>query len=349
MTNTHDHKLKYVLFMTLVENQVWDIITSNAIEVPSGETKVSFPRDFAERSHSWGLLAHADSSFKIALDYEQAFKRFIKAGIIVRLGLGKHEEPHPKNDTYRLEVCPQDFHIIQILDRFVFEIPQDQFEVIEAVIESKSFNFLGHPKGMSAPIEEWISTNFPNLGIKSGTMRAKLFGYSPTRHHHGWGILFKHKPSKTEPAVILRCWKLFTSLDFQVKSAAKKADDPEAKTSTTNGDSTMEELEAALAEAEENIVAVTEARDIITRQIENKKAEEREKLLAESQELDQRQNEIDTRQEEIGRIIKKDDRILVVCGNSTSLELFEIKPEGKSLMKAIDFVRGQADFLKQKG
>jgi methionyl-tRNA formyltransferase len=48
---------------------------------------------------------------------------------------------------------------------------------------------------------------------------------------------------------------------------------------------------------------------------------------------------------QIGKVIKTDDRILVVCGNDTSLELFEIQPEGKSQMKAIDFVRGQKDFI----
>ncbi len=47
---------------------------------------------------------------------------------------------------------------------------------------------------------------------------------------------------------------------------------------------------------------------------------------------------------EIGKVIKTDDRILVVCGNGASLELFEIQPEGKPVMKAMDFVRGQKDF-----
>lgn len=49
---------------------------------------------------------------------------------------------------------------------------------------------------------------------------------------------------------------------------------------------------------------------------------------------------------DIGRVIQKDNRILVVCGNNTSLELFEIQLEGKSVVKAIDFVHGQKDFLK---
>jgi methionyl-tRNA formyltransferase len=41
-----------------------------------------------------------------------------------------------------------------------------------------------------------------------------------------------------------------------------------------------------------------------------------------------------------GDIITENERLIIVCGHNTALELLEVQPEGKKRMTARDFVHG---------
>jgi hypothetical protein len=423
MANTAlDCKLRYVIFLTLVEEKLWHHFTVTAKITCIDEVRISIPRDPEARLNSWGKDIH-DAN---AEEYEAAFKRLIQAGIIIRLGLGKHEQKHETNDIYRLEICPAEFYIILIPVRKTFHVPQEQLDVINTILSGTSLDLSGLG-GVSRKIEKQINIHFPDLTMKNTTLRTKIYGYASGRDRYGWGIILKHKPSETKPSVILRGWKVFTSLDFQLKTETVKADsqddvmvqikrqcmvrnkdtakrilqaldglvppggmsrtistgvrdalvkhglfskpsmrtwipvqevisstrfvlmsdtqrrpqtiitpctngekvspdkwkkdliamiddvEPEAKPKpekppevkkataapTASAEPTMDELQSALAEAERNVVAATRARDLLFKEIEGKKAEERSALEAERKELDRQQKEILARQSKI--------------------------------------------------
>lgn len=47
-------------------------------------------------------------------------------------------------------------------------------------------------------------------------------------------------------------------------------------------------------------------------------------------------------------VMVEDHRVFMRCGNNTFLELLEVKPDGKSAMDAMAYVRGHQDFLQVK-
>ncbi len=201
-TEMTTYSLKYVLFLTPIEMDVWTTLCALARNALDIETRVAIEKD-----QDKFYLECASNKLKDCTPemYAETINRFIKARLVCEVGNvieGKR--------AFRFLVEWKEFFCIEIKNRAISYVEKEYLTIIDE-IEKDAIGVLYDQSMTRTRLDNWIKRNHPLLN--ADTVRLKVSQYYTDNPSTGWGIFFRHEPTGQR----LLCWTSFEQYEFQEK------------------------------------------------------------------------------------------------------------------------------------
>lgn len=200
--------LKYVLFLTPVEMDVWTTLCALARQALNAETRVAITRDQDQFFFECASKKLQDCTSEM---YAATIDRFIKAHLVSEVGNvieGKR--------AFKFLVEWKEFFCVEIKRRAISYVEKEYLSIINE-IEQDALGVLNNQDKTRLRLETWIAHSHPGLNVD--TVRLKISQYNTDGPSSGWGIFFRHEPTGRR----LLCWPSFEQYDFREKSSERSA------------------------------------------------------------------------------------------------------------------------------
>ncbi|OGL99575.1 hypothetical protein A2318_04475 [Candidatus Uhrbacteria bacterium RIFOXYB2_FULL_45_11] len=200
--------LKYVLFLTPVEMDVWTTLCALARQALNVETRVAITRDQDQFFFECASKKLQDCTPEM---YAATIDRFVKARLVSEVGNvieGKR--------AFKFLVEWKEFFCVEIKRRTISYVEKEYLSIINE-IEQDALGVLNNQDKTRLRLETWIAHSHPGLNVD--TVRLKISQYNTDGPSSGWGIFFRHDPTGRR----LLCWPSFEQYDFREKSSERSA------------------------------------------------------------------------------------------------------------------------------
>lgn len=184
-----------VLYLNPVEFNVWSHILGSA-KLVGRELRFAAPCDLECLHVFWTDVIRCTAG-----QYADAFIRFADAGLISRVGLVR-----PELDSYRLNVSPSEFRVIQIEKREVVETDEVWISIIK---DLTSLKFIPPTNETVSAFRKWIAESYPD--VNPNTAQNKLFYFKPGNRHIYTGVIIRD----SETNAWLVAWNGFEAYEFR--------------------------------------------------------------------------------------------------------------------------------------
>lgn len=200
--------LKYVLFLTPVEMDVWTTLCVLAHDALETEIRAAISAD----QDQFFLECASATLGCTSEEYEEAIQRFITSSLLSNV-VGKIIEG---KRALRFLVNWEEFLCIQIKTRGINFVEVAYIELMHE-IQHDVLGILANQQSVLVRFNNYIDRNYSALN--HDTARFKLTTYSESRISAGWGILFRHEQSGRR----LLCWPGFERFEFRERTDMRDA------------------------------------------------------------------------------------------------------------------------------
>ncbi|MFH1142579.1 MAG: hypothetical protein ABIH67_02855 [Candidatus Uhrbacteria bacterium] len=205
MQSKQTTKYTHVVYLTLVEFDLWECLQMAIKQLEPGDDRIPVPRDMDRLFEDWATVTDHDS-----VDYGEALERFIQSGVVQKLGSSGND-----HDTYRFTLDPETVRVVRLEQRLVNRVAQEYVNTIRWV-ETKMEHDLVNGQGWTSRFKSRIRREFPELN--SSTIHLRFSGYRVGQPNDSWGIIYRQ--SRSAQAEI--CLPFLEPYDFVADGKVKR-------------------------------------------------------------------------------------------------------------------------------